>query len=96
MKSWPPRGFSRGRLNERSQPTARRALVPPDRRAVAGRGGPTRAHWETVHETTELELHDAKDATKEILKLHGAYAQPEGGEVKFLVVRDLDDVVPSN
>ncbi len=46
-------------------------------------------------ETIDIEVHDQKDALKEILKLHGSYAQPEGGEVKFLIVGALEDVVPS-
>ena len=50
---------------------------------------------ETIREVTELELHDAKDANKEVLKLSGAYQQPDSGEVKFLIVGSLDDVVPS-
>jgi hypothetical protein len=49
-------------------------------------------NYETTREVTELELHDPKDATKEVLKLAGAYKQPEGGEVKFLVLRSLDEV----
>ena len=40
------------------------------------------------------EEYDPKDALKETLKLHGAYQQPDHQEVKFLIVRDLEDVEP--
>ena len=52
-------------------------------------------HGMTAHgATVELEIHDPKDALKEILKLHGAYAQPEAGEMRVLVVTDVKDVQP--
>ena len=46
-------------------------------------------------ESVEIELHDPKDAADKVLKLHGAYQQPDVGEVKFLIVRSLDEVEPS-
>ncbi len=46
-------------------------------------------------ENIELELHDPKDANKEILKMRGAYQEPDVGEFKFLIVRSLDEVEPS-
>lgn len=49
-----------------------------------------------LSETVEIEIHDPKDATDRILKLHGAYSQPEHEEVKFLILRDLKDVVPTD
>ena len=48
-----------------------------------------------LSETVEIEIHDPKDAVKEILRLHGSYDQPEGSELKFLLVRDLEDVIPT-
>ena len=35
----------------------------------------------------------SKDAVDKILRIHGSYDEPEG-EVKFLIVGSLDDVVP--
>ena len=46
-------------------------------------------------ETVEIEAHDPKDANKEILKMRGAYQQPNVGELKFLIVRSLDEVEAS-
>ncbi len=68
-------------------------LVKKVKRTVTTTSG---EDWETIREVTELELHDPKDANKEILKLTGAYAQPEAGEVKFLIVGPLEDVVPDD
>ena len=48
---------------------------------------------------------NTESATDKMLRLHGSYDQPEGGEVKFLIIRDLsewkatdpeDDVVPDD
>ena len=48
-----------------------------------------------LSETFEIEIHDPKDALDKVLKLNGAYAQPEHQDVKFLLVRSLDEVEPS-
>ena len=48
-----------------------------------------------LSETFEIEIHDPEDALDKVLKLTGAYAQPEHQDVKFLLVRSLDEVEPS-
>ena len=68
-------------------------LVKKVKRTVTTTSG---KDYETTREVTELELHDPKDAAKEVLKLTGAYLQPEAGEVKFLIVGPLEDVVPDD
>ena len=64
-------------------------LVRKMKRTVTTTSG---ENYETTREVAELELHDPKDATKEVLKLTGAYKQPDAGDIKFLIVRDLSEV----
>ena len=44
----------------------------------------------------ETDEYDKKNAVKEILKMHGMYQKPDVGEVKFLIVRSLDEVEASD
>jgi len=45
-----------------------------------------------VLETEEFHTEAALD---KVLRIHGAYETPETDEVKFLVLRDLEDVIPT-
>lgn len=48
-----------------------------------------------IERRTELELHDAKDAVKELGKIHGLYKDDSAPvDVRVLLVRDVDDVKP--
>ena len=38
---------------------------------------------------------NTETATDKVLRIHGSYDEPEG-EVKFLLVRDLEDVIPTD
>ncbi len=64
-----------------------------ERMAAMSRGElPTKTVEKSGENAHTTEEYDTKDATKDILRLHGSYEQPEAGP-QFLIVRDLKDVV---
>ena len=80
----------RDAIAERLEQYSMSAAEATERMADMARG--TLSTKVITKEGKSVEEFDTKDATKEILKLHGAYAQPDGGDVKFLIVRDLSEV----
>ncbi len=62
--------------------------------AAMARGGITKRVVKRTRAdgSVETEEYDTKDSLDKVMKTHGAYAQPEHQEVKFLVVRDLSEV----
>ena len=88
-------GWAHGSLNPFLSETGHLDLTTPQAQANLHLIKKIKRSQTKYGESVEIELHDPKDAADKVLKLHGAYQQPDHQEVKFLIVRDLEDVEPS-
>ena len=81
-------------IKEQLEKFSMSAAEATERMAAMSRGElPTKTVEKSGVNAHTTEEYDTKDATKDILRLHGSYEQPESGP-QFLIVRDLKDVIP--